>query len=55
MVKALKDVRNSFAKESYIDYAFFFSNECPKFPNFLEYFETIIIDQVKEKIVNAWV
>lgn len=48
------NVINSYTNELFVDYVIQFISVCVKYLNILKYINTIILDQVKEKIVCAW-
>ncbi|MCH80434.1 otubain [Trifolium medium] len=42
------------SEESYLDDVVEFRKVCEKFPKFVKYVETTILDMLKEKLVRAW-
>lgn len=54
IMSAWTDIRNSSTEEMYTENMTCFRNLGVEYPNFLKYVESTILDQVKEKVVYAW-
>ncbi|GAU30678.1 hypothetical protein TSUD_39020 [Trifolium subterraneum] len=51
---AWEEVMYSPSEESYVDAVVQFRKVCEKFPKFINYVESTILDPLKEKLVRAW-
>lgn len=53
IMDAWNGIINSSTKELYAESVIHFKRVCARYPDFLKYVESTILDQVKEKIVCA--